>query len=136
MIRLLTPLVVGIVLAVSVLAVARLVLLPDLWMSSICALVFMPGALGILVLRARFGSQSTGSIKASGSIRAALVGAGTALAVALLLSITDEFGLIPEQFADSNLRSLAALVPAFGAVAFDLFTARLEQKARDETKDD
>lgn len=129
MIRLFTPLVLCSVLAVLILCIVRLVLLPESWVSSLVALFFLPAVITALVLRAR--SQSSDRAKVSGKLRAALVGAGVALAGALLLSITDELRLT-EATSSDGWRSFLPLVPAAIAVIADVMSARLEQKALEE----
>lgn len=128
MIKLLTPLVLGTVFVVTGLGIARWVLLPDTWGSSLVALAFLPIVIGVLVIRSRSGSESNRSTKISGNLRAALVGAGVALAAALLLSITDALGLT-QQHNDGDWRSLAVLLSAAIGVMADLLSARLEHKA-------
>jgi len=65
-------------------------------------------------------------------LRAALVGAGVLLATAMLLSITDKLG-ITVQDAESDVRSLAVLLPAIIATAADLLSARLEHQAEQDS---
>lgn len=131
MIRLFTPLVLGTTLVVSILAIVRFLLSPEAWISSLLALAFLPLALGAMVLRARLVSQPKESMKAPGKIRAALVGAGAALTAGLLLSIADALG-----FSEDEIRGdwgiIGTLLLAIVAVAVDLFTGRLEQKAGDD----
>lgn len=131
MIRLLSPLVVSTVVIVSLLAALRLILAPESWPSSLIALAFLPLALGVLMLRARKQNQGKNQVQTSGKTRAALVGAGAALAASLFLSITVELGLTEESIKQ-NFRFLGALLPALAAIAFDLFTARLEKKEKDK----
>ena len=131
MIRLFTPLVLATTLIVSVLAIVRILLLPESWISSLLALAFLPLVLGALVLRARSTAMPEESFKAPGKIRAALVGAGAALTAGLLLSIADPLG-----FSEDELRGkwgiIGTLLIAFVAVAVDFLTGRLEQKAGDD----
>jgi len=70
-------------------------------------------------------------MKAPGKIRAALVGAGAALAAALLLSIAEEIGF-SDNDVTSNWGIAGTLLVALVAVAVDLYIARLEQKASDD----
>lgn len=131
MIRLFTPLVLGTTFVVSVLAVGRITVSPDSWISSIVALSFLPLALGAIALQARLTSKHSRSMKAPGKIRAALVGAGAALAAALLLSIAEEIGF-SDNDVTSNWGIAGTLLVALVAVAVDLYIARLEQKASDD----
>jgi len=131
MIRLFTPLVLGITLVVSILAIARVALSPGSWVSSLLALVFLPAALSAIVLRARLASESTKSMKTSGKIRAALVGAGAALSAALLLSIAEALGLSEQEMTD-DWGIVGTLLLAFVAVAVDRYTAWLEKKAEND----
>lgn len=127
MIKLRTPLVIGTVLVVAVLGIVRLVLLPESWASSIAALAFFPVAIGVLVFRSRSASDPGRAMKVSGRLRAGLVGAGVLLATSLLLSITDGLGLTGE--SGGGGRSFIVMLPAIVAVAADILSARLEQKA-------
>jgi len=131
MIRLFTPLVLGTTFVVSVLAVGRITVSPDSWISSIVALSFLPLALGAIALQARLTSKHSRSMKAPGKIRAALVGAGAALAAALLLSIAEEIGF-SDNDVTNNWGIAGTLLVALVAVAVDLYIARLEQKASDD----
>ena len=128
MIRLRTPLVIATVLAVAVLSVARLVLIPESWASSLAALAFLPLAIGALVIRSRSTSDPERAGKISGRLRAGLVGAGVLLATSLLLSITDKLGLTGQSGGEGG-RSLIVMLPAIVAVAADLLSARLEREA-------
>jgi len=131
MIRLFTPLVLGITLVVSILAIARVALSPGSWVSSLLALAFLPAALSAIVLRARLASESTKSMKTSGKIRAALVGAGAALSAALLLSIAEALGLSEQEMTD-DWGIVGTLFLALVAVAVDRYTAWLEKKAEND----
>lgn len=131
MIRLFTPLVLGTTLVVSALAIGRVVLSPDSWISSLLALAFLPLAFGTIVIRARLTSQSAGTTKTSGKIRAALVGAGAALAAALLLSIAEALGF-SEREVTEDWGIVGTLLLSLIVVAGDLFSARLEHNARDD----
>ncbi|MDY7093609.1 MAG: hypothetical protein SX243_11625 [Acidobacteriota bacterium] len=131
MTRLFTPLVLGTTVVVSVLAIIRLVLSPDSWASSLLALAFLPLALGVMVLRERASRQPARDTRTSGKMRAAIVGAGAALAAALLLSIAEAFGFSELDFG-GNWPVVGTLLIALIAVAVDLIAARLEQKASDE----
>jgi len=128
MIKLRTPLVIVTVLVAEVLCVVRLVLLPESWLSSLAALTFLPLAIGVLVMRSNSALDPEKASKISGRLRAALVGAGVLLATSLLLSITDKLGLT-ENSGDGGDRSLIVMIPAIVAVAADILSTRLEQKA-------
>ena len=128
MVRVHTPLVTATVLVVTVLGIARLVLLPESWASSLAALAFLPLAIGVLVIRSRSASDPERARKISGKLRAGLVGAGVLLATSLLLSITDELGLTGQSVRGGG-RSLIAVLPAIVAAAADILSARLERKA-------
>ena len=128
MIKLPTPLVNGTVLVVAVLGIDRLELLPESWASSLVALAFLPLAIGILVIRSRPASNPERARRISGRLRAGLVGAGVLLATSLLLSITDKLGLTG-QGGGGGGRPLMVMLPAIVAVAADILSARLEQKA-------
>lgn len=127
MIKVRTPLVIGAVLAVAVLGIVRLVLFPESWASSFAALAFLPLAIGVLVIRSRSASDPESASRISGKLRAGLVGAGVLLATSLLLSITDKLGLTGQ--GGGGGRSLIVMLPAIVAVAADILSARLEQKA-------
>jgi len=127
MIKVRTPLVIGTVLAVAVLGIVRLVLFPESWASSLAALAFLPLAIGVLVIRSRSASDPESASRISGKLRAGLVGAGVLLATSLLLSITDKLGLTGQ--GGGGGRSLIVMLPAIVAVAADILSARLEQKA-------
>lgn len=127
MIKVRTPLVIGTVLAVAVLGIVRLVLFPESWASSLAALAFLPLAIGVLVIRSRSASDPESASRISGKLRAGLVGAGVLLATSLLLSITDKLGLTGQ--GGGGGRSLIVMLPAIVAVAADVLSARLEQKA-------
>jgi len=127
MIKVRTPLVIGTVLAVAVLGIVRLVLFPESWASSFAALAFLPLAIGVLVIRSRSASDPESASRISGKLRAGLVGAGVLLATSLLLSITDKLGLTGQ--GGGGGRSLIVMLPAIVAVAADILSARLEQKA-------
>lgn len=129
--RLLTPLVLFTVVFLSLLGVIRLVLLPDTWVSSVAAILFLPIVVGGLLLKSSNTSQPKSETKVPGKLRAALVAAGVALGCALLLSITEALGLT-EATDDGGWRSLAVLVPAFIAAFADIASARLEKKALGE----
>ena len=131
MIKVRTPLVIGTVLAVAVLGIVRLVLFPESWASSLAALVFLPLALGVLVIRSRSASDPESASRISGKLRAGLVGAGVLLATSLLLLITDKLGLTGQ--GGGGGRSLIVMLPAIVAVAADILSARLEQKAEKDT---
>ncbi|GAB4187689.1 MAG: hypothetical protein Tsb002_13190 [Wenzhouxiangellaceae bacterium] len=131
MIRLFTPLVLGTTLVVSALAIARFVLSPDSWASSLLALAFLPLALGAIAIRARLASQSKKNIQTSGKVRAAIVGGGVALSAALLFSIAEALGFSERAMAD-EWGIVGTLLLALIAVAVDLFSARLERKAYDD----
>lgn len=131
MIKLRTPLVIGTVLVVTVLSIVRLVLLPESWASSLAALAFLPLAIGVLVSRSRSAFDSEKARKISGRLRAGLVGAGVLLATSLLLSVTDELGLTGQSGGGGG-RSLIVMLPAIVAVAADVLSARLEQKAEED----
>jgi hypothetical protein len=128
MIKLRTPLVLSTVLVVTVLCVVRLVLMPDFWASSLAALAFFPIAIGVLFVRARSASKQSKATMIAGKTRAAFVGAGVLLAVSLLLSITDHMGLTGQSGSGAG-GILIAMLSAIAAVALDLVSARLEQKA-------
>lgn len=128
MIKLRTPLVIGTILVVTVLGIVRLVLLPGSWASSLAALAFLPLAIGVLVIRSRSASNPDRARKISGKLRAGLVGAGVLLATSLLLSITDTLGITGQGGAGGG-RPLVVMLPAIVAVAADILSARLEQKA-------
>lgn len=131
MIKLQTPLILGTVLVVMVLCVVRLVLLPESWLSSLTALAFFPIAIGVLKIQSRSVSDSSKAGKVSGKLRAGLVGAGVLLATSLLLSITDSIGLTA---LSGGPGTLIAILSAIAAVATDLLSARLEQKARRDSE--
>ena len=131
MIKLRTPLVLGTVLAVTVLCVVRLVLLPESWASSLVALVFFPIAISVLLIRSRSASKPEKALMVSGKVRAGLVGAGVLLATSLLLSIADHLGLSGQSGLGAGGTSIAIL-SAIVAVAVDLLSARLERKAAKE----
>jgi hypothetical protein len=131
MIKLRTPLVLGTVLAVTVLCVVRLVLLPESWASSLAALVFFPIAISVLLIRSRSASKPEKALKVSGKVRAGLVGAGVLLATSLLLSIADHLGLSGQIDGGAD-GTLIAMLSAIVAVAVDLLSARLERKAEQE----
>lgn len=128
MIKLRTPLVIGTALVVAVLGIVRLLLLPESWASSLAALAFIPLAIGVLVIRSRSASDPEKARKISGRLRAGLVGAGVLLATSLLLSITDNLGLTGQNGGGGG-RSVIVMLPAIVAVAADVLSARLEQKA-------
>ena len=128
MVKLRTPLVIGTVLAVAVLSIVRLVLVPESWVSSLVALVFLPIAIGVLAIRSGSASDPDKARTTSGNLRAGLVGAGVLLATSLLLSITDELGMTGQTRGGGG-RSLMIILPAIVAVAADILGARLEQRA-------
>jgi len=128
MVKLRTPLVIGTVLSVAVLGIVRLVLFPESWASSLAALAFLPLAIGVLVIRSHSASDPERIRKISGRLRAGLVGAGVLLATSLLLSITDKLGLTGQSDGGGG-RFLIIMFPAIVAVAADVLSARLEQKA-------
>ena len=132
MVNLKTPLVITTVLIVLGMGVVRLVLVPEEWLSSLIALAFLPLAIGGLIFTSRSVSDPARTRKLSGRLRAALVGAGVLLATAMLLSITDKLG-ITVQDAESDMRSLAVLLPAIIATAADLLSARLEHQAEQDS---
>jgi hypothetical protein len=131
MIRLFTPLVLGTTLVVAVLAIGRFALSPDSWMSSLLSLAFLPIVLGAIVIRARHGSQPSRNVETSGKIRAGLVGAGVALAAALLLSIAEALGYSEQEMTD-KWGIVGTLFLALIAIAVDLFSARLEHREQDD----
>lgn len=131
MIRLFTPLVVGVTLVVSALAIGRMVLSPETWPSSLVALAFLPLVLGVLAFRARRDAASGKGVRTFGKVRAALVGAGAALGAGLMLSMAESFGF-SEQTVAGKWGTFGTLLIAFVAVVADLITARLEQKAHDD----
>ena len=110
-----TPLVLGTTTAVAVLG----------------AMAFLPTVIAVLIWRARSILPPNEPVKTSGRLRAALVGAGVALAAALLFSITDQTG-ITQAYSDSEWRSVLTFLPAVIAVAIDLYSARLEKKAEQD----
>lgn len=130
--KLLTPLVLFTVVFLSLLGLIRLVLLPDTWVSSLAAMLFLPIVLGVLLLKSNHPSQPKSEIKIHGKLRAALVAAGVALGCALLLSITEALGLT-EAIENDRWRSMAVLLPAFIAAFADIMSARLEKKAMGES---
>ncbi|MEL6869986.1 MAG: hypothetical protein AAFO81_09320 [Pseudomonadota bacterium] len=113
------------------LGIARLILVPESWASSLAALAFFPLAVGALVFRSRSVSDADKARKLSGKLRAGLVGAGVLLATSLLLSITDKLGYTG-QSDDANERPLFVILAAIVAVATDLLSARLEKKAEED----
>jgi len=128
MVKLRTPLVIGTVLLVTALAIARLIYLPEAWVSSVVALVFLPLAIAILVARSRAAADTEKARTMSGRLRAALVGAGVLLGTALLLSITDELGYTNQSGSSSGF-SILVLLPAIIATGADLFSTWLEKQA-------
>ena len=60
-----------------------------------------------------------------------MVGAGVLLATSLLLSVTDKLGLTGQSGGGGG-RSLVVMLPAIVAVAADVLSARLEQKAEED----
>ena len=133
MIKLLTPLVLGTVVIVSVLSVVQLILKPESWASSLIALAFLPLSIGILLYRSGSASDPSKARKVSGKLRAALVGAGVILATSLLLSITDYIG-ITLQKSEGAIGTLIALLSAMVVVAVDILSARLERKAEEDSE--
>lgn len=131
MLKLRTPLVIATIFAVMALGIARLILVPESWASSLAALAFFPLAVGALVFRSRSVSDADKARKLSGKLRAGLVGAGVLLATSLLLSITDKLGYTG-QSDDANERPLFVILAAIVAVATDLLSARLEKKAEED----
>lgn len=128
MIKLKTPLVIGTVLIVSVLSIARIVLTPESWASSVASLMFLPLAIGILAISSRTTSEPERTKKLTGRLRAGLVGAGVLLASSLVLSITDTLGLTQQSSGEGG-RSLIVILPAVVAVAVDFLSALLEHEA-------
>lgn len=135
MIRLLTPWLLLTVCAVALLAVSRWVLLPDTWLTSLVALLFLPAVIAGIVVRARRRAGPHAAITIAANLRAALLGAGVALGVALLLSITDALGMTNSQ-GSGDWRSFATLFPALLAAAADMLSAKLERKALDKSDED
>ncbi len=128
MIKLATPLVIGTLLVVTILSIVRLVFLPDSWASSLAALVFLPLAIGLLLLRSRSVSGPDRPNMIPGRLRAGLVGAGVLLAASMLLSITDELGVTGQGGDGSSRSMLIVMLPALLAVVADILSARLERK--------
>jgi hypothetical protein len=129
--KLLTPLVIGTTFVVMALSVARLLLMPDAWISSLLALLFLPLVVSGLLAQQHTRVKSMSAVRVSGKLRAGLVGAGVLLATALSESMIETLGLIPERKDGIGVVLLVAL-PAVVAVAIDLFSARLESKAEQE----
>jgi hypothetical protein len=126
--KLLTPLVIGTTLAVMALGITRLLLIPETWVSSVLALLFLPVVIGVVLARHHTGIKTTGSIRVSGKLRAGLVGGGVLLATALLESMIETLGLLPGR-EDGISTIFVVAVPALIAVGIDLFSARLEKSA-------
>ena len=82
----------------------------------------------MVLILSRSASDPEKARKASGKLRAGLVGAGVLLATSLLLSITDDLGLTG-QTGGGGGRSLLLILPAIVAAAADVLSARLEHKA-------
>lgn len=128
--KLFTPLIIGSVLSVMALGIARLLLMPEAWISSILALLFFPLVIGGLLARHRSGANPDGTIRVSGKLRAGLVGSGVLLATALSESMIETLGLIPESTDGVGAMFVVAL-PAAVAVAIDIFSARLESRVEE-----
>jgi hypothetical protein len=126
--KLLTPLVIGTTLVVMALGITRLLLIPETWVSSVLALLFLPVVIGVLLARHHTGIKTTGSIRVSGKLRAGLVGGGVLLATALLESMIETLGLLSGR-EDGISTIVVVAVPALIAVGIDLFSARLEKRA-------
>jgi len=114
--------------SLTILAVARLLLMPEAWASSVAALLFLPLVIGGILLRHRARSTSAGAPRIPGKLRAALVGSGILLATALIESMLESRGVLTENSEDSG-GILLTVLPALVAVGIDLFSARLERKA-------
>ncbi len=132
MIKLMTPLVVATTLAVILLGIARLLVIPESWPISLLGMLFLPLALSGLVWRARR-KRPDQPIKAPATLRAALVGAGMVLAMAMLESMAEFKGLLTDE--DGTLGTLLVLGPALIAAWADVLGARLEKKAAQEDRD-
>lgn len=132
MIKLFTPLVVLTTAGVILLGIVRLWMIPDAWLISLVGMLFLPLALGLLVWRARRKSPEA-PVRASATLRAALVGAGMVLAMAMLESMAEYKGLLTDE--DGTLGTLLVLVPALIAAWADVLSARLEKQAAKEDRD-
>lgn len=128
MIRIRTPLVIGTILVVVILGVARLALMPDSWATSLVALAFFPIVFGVLTIRPPSNSDPEKTKQLAGKLRVGIVAAGVVLASSLLLSITDFIGLTAES-GDAGGRSLLVMLGAVIASVAEVISSRLEKKA-------
>ena len=131
MAKLLTPLTIGTTLVVMALGIARLLLMPDAWVSSLAALLFFPLVLGGVLLKHGSGYRRLGAVKVAGKLRDGLVGAGVLLASALAESMIETLGLMPGR-AGGVGGTLVVALPAVVAIGIDIFSARLERRAEKE----
>jgi hypothetical protein len=119
MVKLFTPLVLGMTMLVLCLTGGRISVAPELWASSLLAFALLPVILAVIAYRARNALPAGGSITTDGKIRAALVGAGAVLSVGLMLSIEEALGFSEENVA-TNWGILGTLLLALVAVVVDL----------------
>ncbi len=130
-----TPLVIGTMIVVTVLAVVMMFLEPERLWALIVALLFLPVSMTVLSVVTRRAGNHARASRSGGNLRAGLVGAGVLLATTLGFSITDNLGLTGEGGASTG-RSVLVFLPAIVAVLIDLLGSRLEYEAQKDPDDD
>ncbi|MEC9250565.1 MAG: hypothetical protein VX501_07940 [Pseudomonadota bacterium] len=130
--KLFSPIVLSVALAVAVLSVAVLLLEPTLWPRAVLSLVFLPvGGMFFLWVSRRNAAHSNGR-KALIRIRAAMVGAGAVLASALGFRVAEALGVE----TDTGGQSVIGLILVLVVVCGDLLAARMDSDADKMDTDD
>lgn len=135
-VRLGTPLVIGTVIVVVALAIAKMFLTPERLGTWIMVVLLVPMTMGILRWATRRVSSRERAVRLGGRLRAGLVGAGVMLATALGFSITDSLGLTGGE--EPGGRTFVLTLPAVIAALIEFLGTRLEHHASkdpDETRD-
>lgn len=130
--KLFSPIVLVVALAVAALSVAVLLLEPALWPRAVLSLIFLPvGGWFFLWVARRNAARSNGR-KALIRIRAAMVGAGAVLASALGFRVVEALGVE----TGAGGQSVISLVLILVVVCGDLLAARMDSDADKLDEDD
>ena len=128
--RLFSPVVLAVALAIAGLGVAVLVLQPDLWMRAVLALAFLPVAAVLMKTLANRQRNAETRRRAIIRIRASMVGGGALLISALGFAVAESQGWVADEGGLPVVSLVLVLVVVFG----DLLAARME-KAADQSPD-